>query len=243
MTTASIVYKRNELEEQLVSLFLRLNGYFTSGFIVHSSHKGDIREEVDILATRFPLNREPEREVDPCTELSVPTDRIDFVIGEVKNRDEAPSFNSSMFELDNIKYQLRWLGMFDEDETCILADQLLSQLNLKTDGHPVVSFPQLDPNNQVPARCQVRLILFDLNPNHPVDPRCISGQAVMDHIWKCLRADVKPVECARRYNYDAWGPVYSPMVRYFKDKRRKSAGSANELMAWLSNNYSAKTNK
>jgi hypothetical protein len=239
MTTTSITLKRNELEESLVALFLRLNGYFTSGFIVHSDRKSNIRAEVDILATRFPLNREPEREVQPCLDLLAPTDRIDFIIGEVKNKKEAPIFNDSMFELDNIKYQLRWLGRFTDPEIDVIAGELLDQLIHKTDGFPVVSLPRPTADKSQQLHCQVRLILFDLHPEHVADPRCVSGKAVMEHIWTCLRSDIKPVECARIYNYDAYGPLYSPIVRYFKDKRRKQAGTVKELLAWISSNYSA----
>ena len=76
------------IQEALVSLYLRLNGYFTSGFIVHDD-SDDPREsvvtDIDILAVKFPHNREPEREIQPSRYLSISDQKTDFIIGEVKS--------------------------------------------------------------------------------------------------------------------------------------------------------------
>lgn len=49
-------------QEKLVKLFLRLNGYFTTGFIVQSAGRG-VETEVDIIDIRFPFNQQTEREI------------------------------------------------------------------------------------------------------------------------------------------------------------------------------------
>ncbi|NTV46232.1 MAG: hypothetical protein HGB11_06855 [Chlorobiales bacterium] len=235
MTTISIPYKKNEIEESLVALYLRLNGYFTSGFVIHSPKKGANKSEVDILASRFPLSREPEREVGTCPVLSAPIGLVDFIIGEVKNKKEEPIFNSPMFDAQNIEYQLRWVGVFTNEEVEIVAAELLEQLKTKIDGFPTVQWPKPEEENHITAKYQVRMILFDLNLDHKDDKRCISGNAVINHIWNCLRTDRRPPDCNRRYNYDAWGPIYSPIVKYFKDNRRKKQpASVDDLINWLS---------
>ena len=58
----------SDFQEQLSALYLRLNGFFVSGFIVHApqnefNDKGEPRKnrtEVDVLAVRFPHNIELE---------------------------------------------------------------------------------------------------------------------------------------------------------------------------------------
>lgn len=55
---------RSEVQEALLSLYLRLNGYFITSFIVHSSEFGKNEAQIDALAVRHPFNAEPQREVD-----------------------------------------------------------------------------------------------------------------------------------------------------------------------------------
>jgi hypothetical protein len=50
---------RSDVQETLVSLYLRLNGYFVSGFIVHA--QTGAKTEMDVLAVRFPNQRESSR--------------------------------------------------------------------------------------------------------------------------------------------------------------------------------------
>lgn len=47
---------RSDIQETLVSLYLRLNGYFVSGFIVHAVY--GVETELDVLAVRFPRHEE-----------------------------------------------------------------------------------------------------------------------------------------------------------------------------------------
>jgi hypothetical protein len=72
-------------QELLASLYLRLNGYITSSFIVHAPTNN--YTEVDILGVRFRHNAEPEREVTPSEYIQIPDTAIDIVICEVKGRD------------------------------------------------------------------------------------------------------------------------------------------------------------
>ena len=74
---------KSELQEQLVRLFLRLNGYLTSGLIIHSSQKGNNKTELDIVAVRFPNHKQIDRRVECSKYMDYPTDSIDIIIGEV----------------------------------------------------------------------------------------------------------------------------------------------------------------
>jgi hypothetical protein len=82
---------RSDVQETLVHLYLRLNGYFVSGYIVQAPHGATT--ELDVLAVRFPRHEEAEREI-PCSEhLAIPAERIDFVVGEVKGGTGNVNFN------------------------------------------------------------------------------------------------------------------------------------------------------
>ena len=74
---------KSEVQGALVTLYLRLSGYFTSGFIVHSPTYGQNRTELDVLATsqfRALKNRRW------CSRArSVGFIGIDFIIGEVRS--------------------------------------------------------------------------------------------------------------------------------------------------------------
>src|SRR5437867_493484 len=91
-------FKKHDLQETLVSLYLRLNGYFVSGFIVHAPgmNKESNRTQVDALGIRLPNNSEPEREVRPSEYLQLPTRQIDILICEVKGDKASLQFNEAI---------------------------------------------------------------------------------------------------------------------------------------------------
>lgn len=72
---------RSDVQENLFSLYLRLNGYFVSGFIVHATV--GTKTELDALAVRFPHHREPDREIGPDPVLETSGAVLDFLICEV----------------------------------------------------------------------------------------------------------------------------------------------------------------
>ena len=84
----SITMTKSDVDEILVQLYLRLNGYFTSGFIVHSDDWGRARTEVDCIAVRHPHYREPERQIEPSEFLGANEGKIDLILCEVKHDPE-----------------------------------------------------------------------------------------------------------------------------------------------------------
>ena len=55
-------HAKSSVQEDLVALYLRLNRFFVTRFIVHSPVYDENRTEIDGLALRLPFNSEPERE-------------------------------------------------------------------------------------------------------------------------------------------------------------------------------------
>lgn len=221
----------SDIQETIVSLYLRLNGYFVSGFIAHAPIGA--RTEMDVLAVRFPRHNEPEREVPPCGNLLVPPQGADFIIGEVKGGKKL-KFNAGFWNSpDAIESVLRRIGAFDDGEIERLRDLIPAYL------HPdhlnqAASFPGLDVNMSDElggARGTLRFVLFT-----PEQTRLqrhsgpyIFGDDLFNYIWKCFRPESQRPACAVRYNFELWGPQFATMVRYFKDKNRSDCGSIDEL--------------
>lgn len=218
---------KGQAGELLATLYLRLNGYFTSGFIVHSPQKGKNRTEVDVLGVRFPRNAEPEREVTAANELDPSKSLIDVVIAEVKSKGGELNFNeplrTSMASLASV---LRWVGLWEEDEIGDLAQKLvvvLAPANLSDEKPPSVEGPR---------GTRIRGLLFC--PERPSrraeEPWFLTGEQVFSHLWNCLRPAKHRSDCATRYNFGLWGQGLEPIVRFFKSKKGAGPGDFNELL-------------
>lgn len=220
---------KGQLQEALVTLYLRLNGYFTSGFIVHSPIPGRNVTELDVLAVRFPHNAEPERAVEVAGELDSSADLIDFVIGEVKSYGEQLQFNDALRgSAATVASILRWWGFLTAEEVTALVEPVAGILA----PHPgAVTAPTiLGPRN-----ARVRAILFspETNARRNNQPWFIPGPPIFAHIWRCLRPPAPRAACATTYDFGTWGRELEPIVRYFKDPLRQDAGGFHELIAYL----------
>lgn len=172
----------------LVQTYLHLNGYFTTTEypIVESSAPGKWRSvtDIDVLAFRFPkashhLNGRfdelplPGAEADPL--LEVPNDRIDVVIGEVK--EGRASMNVPATDPGVLRAVLTRFGCFDA------TDELIEKL--RAGGSATTS-----------SGYQVRILVFGGQPRDTPDLPChlISLGQVLKYLqdyvrdnWKMLR--------------------------------------------------------
>ena len=82
---------KSTIQEQLATLYLRLNGYFTTGYIIHSE-ENKIEGELDILAVRFPLHKQDDTEHNSSVFLEI-SSNIDIIIAEVKSKGQRLQFN------------------------------------------------------------------------------------------------------------------------------------------------------
>ena len=224
----------SDFQEQLASLYLRLNGYFVSGFIAHApegyvnkeTEPRSVRTEVDILAVRFPYNSEPEREVKPSEYLRVSKTHIDVLICEVKGREQALQFNEGLREnYDAILSVLRWIGILEEQEAVKLVSDLKDLLSTQYRNSPD-AFRELVPNKNY----RIRAIFFAPDCERPKEcnqPRYVFGQEMLQFIWQCLRPTEERSGCQVRYDFGLWGP-YEKIVRCFKEAQEPFA-SVNEL--------------
>lgn len=207
--------QRAKLQECLASLYLRLNGYFVSGFIVHSPQidKKTNRTQIDVLAVRFPHNSEPDRGVSPSEYLQISDDRTDILICEVKGGEEKLQFNRALRDDPHaVATTLRWIGAFTKPEINKLVKPVIDILS-----------PQVHDTSEsfrehaFGRRYRLRAVLFAPDRPYPRrnQPRFIPGEELVSYLWRCFREDEPRLECATRYDYGLWGE-YEGIVRCFK---------------------------
>jgi len=232
-----MVMDKSDLQETLVSLYLRLNGYFVSGFIVQAPQ--GVGTEIDILAVRFPQHQEPAREVLPCPHLATLTDQIDFLIGEVKGGRGTVNFNVRF--RDNpaaIRSVLQRFGAFADSEidrlNAAIPDLLDPSKLLHARSFPALDVKIGDARGALDAK--LRFIPFaaeQARPEHNARPYLFADDLI-NFIWQCFRPPHPRPECDVQYNnYELWGPHFAPIVYYFKDKTRTTPGTIHDLYAAL----------
>jgi hypothetical protein len=215
--------KKHDLQETLVSLYLRLNGYFVSSFIVHAPDmdKGGNRTQVDALAVRFPYNSEPEREILPSEYLQIPVGVTDIMLCEVKGGHAPLQFNHGLRSPTAIQSVLRWIGVFEEKQIETLLEPVREILEPRDPDSP-------ETFRVVPSafgRYQLRAMLFAPDRAEPRknQTRYVHGQELVTFINKCLCAESRRQQCATQYDFGLWGALYEPIVRLIKSGNRELA--------------------
>lgn len=174
----------------LVEAYLQLNGYFTSAeypVVAYSESSGRYRTitDIDVLAYRFPATARvvaegsplgPGGAAQPDPGLAIPEDRVDMIIGEVK--EGKVNFNLSATDPAVLDAVLARLGI-DPAEAPGVIEGLRSQGAVT-----------------IPSGVQVRMVAFGaMPPGNEVPPcRIISLGHVLHYLqmfvrnnWKMLR--------------------------------------------------------
>jgi len=226
----------SDLQEQIAALYLRLNGYFVSGFIIHApegevNEKGEHRSargEIDALAVRFPYNNEPEREVKQSDYLRVSNTHIDILICEVKGGNESLQFNDGLRNnRDRVLSVLRWIGILDENNIEKIIDHVIEILSAEYPNSPDKFREYYIANTNY----RIRTVFFAPDRSAPTQPnqqRYIYGDEILRFIWKCLRSEKNRPLCQVCYDFGLWS-TYEQIVRYFKCKERNDSGIMKDL--------------
>ncbi len=221
--------KRSDIQEALLLLYLRLNGYFVSSFIVHSPEPGRNITQVDALAVRHPFNREPNRVV-RSSEFLKPKG-TDLLVCEVKSRSQPLQFNESFRENDTaIQNVLEWAGLFDQEETARIARDLKPLLR------PSTPAPEAERGVPGPRETTVRPLLCSPERRSRRDnqPWFLCEREMFSYIAGCLNPEVARATCSTRYDINLWGLSLAPLVRYFKVLPGGDEGSIQGLYKSLS---------
>lgn len=208
--------KKHELEEKLVKLFLRLNGYFLTDLVIHSGKKGENKTQIDAIGVRFPFHEQKDRGLNCSEVLCIPEGKIDVLVCEVKGSTEVPKFNESLTNSpEAIEKLLSWIGIFEQSKVEKIANEL--KKTFTTIENDIYS---------------LRPVLFTFGGKRNPETLSATGEEVLDFIWACFRPPNDRASCSTTYNYEAWGPDYTELVRYFKDNK-ESTGRITDLYKYF----------
>ena len=224
---------RPAAQEQLIRLYLRLNGYFYSGFIAHSTDSGCVITELDTLAVRFPRHAEPEREIRDDPYLKPSRTYLDLVICEAKSGGQVPEFNQALgTSSDAVGSVLRRAGMFSTREIRALVRPVMEMLAASVPPKPSFIPRAYAPEILSLRKIRIRGFLFSperLTPQ-PNEPWFIGEKQLFRFITSCLRPSQLRPTCADNYGAGQWAEM-AEMVRYFKQLPRGSVGTITGLYA------------
>lgn len=207
--------EKSQLQESLVKLYLRLNGYFSSGFIVHSDKHGKNKTEIDILAIRLPYNSEPERGVLPSEFLPLKENHTNLLVCEVKSRGQQLQFNDAIrSHPDTISSILRWVGLFKRNEINDLAIELAEAVQPRNADTGTISSIN-GPRNTIISPLLSSPERISKGDNQPF---FLHGSEIFNYVWKCLCPAAPRECCATQYDFTAWGREFFPIVNFFKTR-------------------------
>jgi len=212
--------EKSTIQELIATLYLRLNGYFTSGFIIHSVDNR-IDAELDIVAIRFPRHKQDYTEHNSSDFLEVPKN-IDVVIAEVKSNGKQLQFNDSLKQATLEPWQkiLEWIGLLTDDQVVSTAKELNSLVQ------PIV-------NSQRQSLCSTKIITTSFGDltvrpilfcperiNNNNTDKFINWTELNDFIWLCLCPFEKRETCGTRYDFTSWGYGLSEIVKAYKNRQK-----------------------
>lgn len=215
--------EKSIVQENLSKLYLRLNGYFSAGFIIHSDEK-KINGEIDIIAVKFPYHSQNYTEHNSSPFLEVPN-TIDVIVGEVKGYGQQLKFNKALRDIDLIEswHQiLNWIGIFKNEvvnEISIKMNQLVQPI----ENSHLENLKSLEVLSDF-GKVNIRPILFSpesVNINNA--DKYINWIEINDFLWLCLCPDSERVECGTRYDFTAWGNELFELVKAYKDRQKSQS--------------------
>ncbi|MCZ4221933.1 hypothetical protein [Pedobacter rhodius] len=212
--------EKSTIQEQLATLYLRLNGYFTTGYIIHSDEK-KIEGELDILAVRFPLHNQYYTEHNSSKFLEI-SSNIDIIIAEVKSKGQPLQFNHCLKQketLEPLQKLLRWTGVLADDKIDDIATELNSLVQTKENSQ-LQSFRSTKFIETNFGKIAIRPILFSpekININNA--DKFINWTEINDFVWLCLCPEDIREKCGTRYDFTAWGQSFNEIVRAYKDRQ------------------------
>lgn len=222
--------QKSVVQEELVNLYLRLNGFFVTKFIVHASTHGKNKTEMDAIGIRHPYSKEPERVVGPDPVLQTSSEWVDVVLCEVKSRKKQIRFNEALVaDPDALATVIRWCGVFDQEEEIFDIARALSD-----DLSSVASSEDGPPTVEGSRKTRVRALLFSPERESRRDNQrwFIAGPQLMEYVAACLSPTEERASCSVVYDFQAWGE-HEPIVRYFKKLKGRPPGNMEALYRHL----------
>lgn len=213
--------EKSTIQEMLVTLYLRLNGYFSTGFVIHSTEEGKVEGEVDLIGVRFPGHKQDYTEHGTSEFLEVPNN-IDIIIAEVKAKGQRLQFNNSLRQqltLEPWKKILHWVGLIAEERIYTAAVELNSLVQTIANSNRQKLLSTNFPTDY--GYITIRPIIFSperISSNNA--DKFINWVEVNDFIWQCLCPADSRKDCGTRYDFTAWGYGLSKVVKAYKGRQK-----------------------
>lgn len=204
--------RKSDVHESLAALYLRLNGYFTTGLILHSPEWGQARTEIDCLAIRHYHHMQADRVIETAEFLNADERATDLILCEVKGDPSQLRFNNPIrTDPAALCEMLRWAGIFSEDRIDSVAGRLqpLLQEGVSTEAarHGVHE-----------GDFRVRALLCCPSIDSPVaNLWCLTGNEILEYARQCFSPDERRPSCSTRYNFQQWGYPFTPIVQWLKE--------------------------
>jgi hypothetical protein len=223
----------SELEEKLSHLFLRLNGYFVSGLIIHSKRSKEIAAEIDLVAVRFKNHEQLDRDIGFCEALDIPQKSdLDVLIIEVKGGNPSSyKFNSSILNNDDRRKKLlSWVGIFDIAHLDKVNTQLKVAMKSSTQKGLNSKFQEVSYKSNEKTT-SLRPIIFGFSTADFGKRNILSGTEIFDYCEKCFCPVGVRNECATDYvSTHCWGLEFRDIVKYFKNSNKRSLRGLKDLL-------------
>jgi hypothetical protein len=213
--------EKSTLQEYLVMLYLRLNGYFTTGYIIHSNEK-KIDGEIDILAVRFPFHKQDYTGHNSSKFLEIPL-HIDIIIAEVKSKGQPLQFNGCLKQKVTIEPWIKilsWTGIFKDEDLATVALELNELVQPKENSQLKALRSTMVIKTSF-GNLTIRPILFSPEKfeNNTAD-KFINWSELNNFIWECLCPSKIRDLCGIQYDFTAWGQGLNEIVKVYKDRQK-----------------------
>jgi hypothetical protein len=203
---------RSDVDEILAQLYFRLNGYFTTGLILHSPERGQARTQIDCLVIRHPYHSQEERRVETDDFLATKDGETDLILCEVKSGSEFPKFNNALYDdHEALHAVLRWTGVFTPERVKTVAERVRPLLREDTPG-------EASRIGVSEGSIRVRPLLCWPPHSEEVDGKwCLLGVDIFRFADRCFNPPVERSSCSTRYNFQQWGYPFASVVKYLKE--------------------------
>lgn len=214
--------EKSNIQENLVKLYLRLNGYFTTGFIIHSN-KNKINSEIDNISIRFPHHNQNDTEHNSSEYLSV-SKNIDIIISEVKSKGMKLQFNKPLHEKDCIQNWhklLSWIGVFNSSQIDTISNEIIDLIKPR-ENSKLKDFRTIENIKTDFGLVNLRAILFspEKTSNNSSD-KIINWTEINDFIWLCLCPNEQRQNCGTTYDVTAWNIEFEKIVKVYKSRQKE----------------------
>ncbi|MEP5759987.1 MAG: abortive infection family protein [Litoreibacter sp.] len=225
---ATEIMRQSDVDEALAVLYLRLNGYFTTGLILHSPIHGQATTELDCVAIRMPHHQQTDRVVSDAPFLEIKPSLTDLIICEVKSNPELVSFNRPLKEeRQTVEALLQWTGVHSKENIPHVAGKVQPLLQDDANLEEVRS-------GVTDEGVRTRALLCCPSSTASNSERwLLDGLEILSYANECFNHGVRRDTCSVRYNFQQWSYPLNRIVTWLKDQGRKTPTTINELYAHL----------